>query len=133
MADIRELVESALQTYLDRETDADVFTGTDDANKAVPCVIVAAGNYHEEHLHSAVYRVSVSVSIRSAVDDLTDHNTLVGVVHDALRLDSTELATELSSDTLRVYGFSDPDRYEAGAEDDVYTDTITLEIMASPL
>jgi hypothetical protein len=131
--EIRELLETALQTYLAAETSATVYTGTDDATKALPCLIVAAGDYKEEYVGSALYRCTVRIMVRSAVDDLTDHNTLCDSVRTALRVTGDELATALDSATLRIYGWGAPDEHESTAEDDAYTDTFTVEIMASPL
>jgi hypothetical protein len=132
MADIREMIETVLAAHLRTETSATVYTGTNDGDKALPCVIVEAPEYEEMVPESAVYRVRVAVHVKGAVDDLTNHNALAAAAHRAIRFNHGEWAA-LGTSALRIYGIGEAESHEASAESDVFTDTYTTELVCSPL
>jgi hypothetical protein len=116
VSNIEAKVEEAFKSFLSNHADlADLglnyFTGVDDENQALPCVVAHAMSSTEEPQNSGNSFVDVAVWVKTKLhqanpsnpteDRIAAHNVLVSAVRDVLSTD--DLALQLSATQVDFY------------------------------
>lgn len=129
MASLRSLVETALASALSGVT-ANIYTGIDSDDKALPCVICRAVSAEDSDPRGGRYIVTCEITTKdNAASDSTFDDICQAV---KVIVDGSGLATSLTSSTLFVYGLAASSRVEWGTSGDAWTETRQIQIECAP-
>ena len=129
-----QLAESAVKKYLDASSiGATVYTGIDDEDKELPCVVVRAGQAEEEIIGSNNFRLPVDVTIKAAAGS-SDFETICTSVRDFLWLEAEDLGTQLTQQEseLLVRGATAARTIARDVSGDSWTETQQLTLICAP-
>ena len=105
---------------------ASIYTGIDSDDKALPCIICRAVSSEDSDPRGGRYIVTCEITTKDNAADDSTFDALCEDVADVL--DSSTLASVLTSSSLFVYGLAASSRAEWGTSGDAWTETRQIQI-----
>lgn len=123
MASLRSKIETALVAALDGVTN-NIYKGISTEDKAGPCVIVRAVSAEDVVPYAGRYLATCEVIVKA--HDETEFDTICEAV--AVKTDTSDFVTNMTTSDLYVYGFAESSIVEWGTDGDQLTETRRIQI-----